>query len=354
MRTELAPGLVMDTKGYDVVEALEKSGDMEMAEWMRDKITKHETMAREYLLKKERSKFYFLSGVSAFEHDDSEVGYMHALTDKEVDCLKEACSRAYAEYAETPGKGYSIEEITADLSLNELEGLDDELDKFLIDLCYDQMDMHLHAMDLEHPHYLYQMSCRGYNERRGEMMNPVSFKVSLTDDEYVYLLSQQLMNRYGFNFNRLLLLRPELAQKICERAESAYCGWICSNNMPFLIQMDDVRADAEAIAGPEPITCQLYGHSDGDIMRQVVVNTEGRSMSVFEEIWKGGEPFEPMKTVEDISADEVMKVLNAKNYFDGVDIMTERFGSETGYQDFKAFLEAEHISYKEKIGYPTE
>ena len=349
MRTELAPGLVMDTKGYDAVEALEKSGDMEMAEWMRDKITKHETKAREYLLKKERSKFYFLSGVSAFEHDDSEVGYMHALTDEEVANLKEACSRAYSGYMETPGKEYSMEEITADLDLFQLEGMDDELDKFMFDLCYDQMDMKLQSMDLEHPHYLYQMTCRGYNERRGEMMKPVSFNVSLTDDEYVYLLGQQLMNRYGFNFNRLLLLRPELAQKICERAESAYCGWICSNNMPFLIQMDDVRADAEAIAGPEPITCQLHESCDGDIMRQVVVNTEGRMLSVFEEIWKDGEPFEPMKTVEDISADEVMKVLNAKNYFDGVDIMTERFGTETGYQDFKAFLEAEHISYKDKI-----
>ena len=354
MRTELAPGLVMDTKGYDVVDALEKGGDMEMAEWMRDKITKHETMAREYLSKKERSKFYFLSGVSAFEHDDSEVGYMHALTDEEVANLKVACSRAYAGYMETLGKEYSMEEIPADLDLFQLEGMDDELDKFMFDLCYDQMDMKLQNMDLEHPHYLYRMTCRGYNERRGEMMKPVSFNVSLTDDEYVYLLGQQLMNRYGFNFNRLLLLRPELAQKICERAESAYCGWICSNNMPFLIQMDDVRADAEAIAGPEPITCQLHESCDGDVMRQVVVNTEGRMLSVFEEIWKDGEPFEPMKTVEDISADEVMKVLNAKNYFDGVDIMTERFGFATGYQDFKAFLDTEHISYKEKIGYPTE
>ena len=35
MRTELAPGLVIDTKGYDVVEALEKGGDMEMADWKR-------------------------------------------------------------------------------------------------------------------------------------------------------------------------------------------------------------------------------------------------------------------------------------------------------------------------------
>ena len=58
MKTEFAPGLVMETQGYDVVEALENSGDMEMAEWMRDEIGKYETMAREYLMKKERTKYY--------------------------------------------------------------------------------------------------------------------------------------------------------------------------------------------------------------------------------------------------------------------------------------------------------
>lgn len=349
MKTELAPGLVMETQGYDVVEALEKSGDMEMAEWMRDEIGKYETMAREYLMKKERAKYYLLSGFSAYEDDDSDVDIMHALTDEEVVSLKKLFSKAYAECQETPGKEYSIEEIVSDFGLHELEGIDDELDAFLIGDCFDRMNMHLQSMDLDHVHYLYRMSCRGYDERRGEMMDPVSFRVELTDDEYVFLVGQQLMNRYGFNFNRLLLVRPALAQKICERAESAYFGWISPNNMPFLIQMDDVRADAEAIAGPEPITCQLYEYADESISSHVVVNTEGRSMTVFEEIWKDFAPAEPMKKLEDISADEVMKLLNVKNYFEGVDLMKERFGSATGYQDFKNFLDEMHVSYQEKV-----
>ena len=349
MKTELAPGLVMETQGYDVVEALEKSGDMEMAEWMRGEIGKYETMAREYLMKKERTKYYLLSGFSAYEDDDRDVDMMHALTDEEVVSLKKLFSKAYAEYQETPGKEYSIEEIVSDFGLHELEGIDDELDAFLIGDCFYCMNMRIQSMDLDHVHYLYRMSCRGYDERRGEMMDPVSFRIELTDDEYVFLLGQQLMNRYGFNFNRLLLVRPELAQKICERAESAYFGWISPNNMPFLIQMDDVRADAEAMAGPEPITCQLYEYADESISSHVVVNTEGRSMTVFEEIWKDCAPAEPMKKLEEISADEVMKLLNAKNYFEGVDMLKERFGSATGYQDIKNFFDEMHVSYQEKI-----
>lgn len=350
MKTELAPGLVMETQGYDVVETLGKSGDMKTAEWMRGEIGKYETMAREYLRKKERTKYYLLSGFSAYEDDDRDVDMMHALTDEEVASLKNLFSKAYAEYKETPDKEYSLEEIASDLGLYELEGIDDELDTFLIDDCFDRMNMRLQSMDLDHVHYLYRMSCRGFDERRGEMMNPVSFRIELTDDEYVFLVGQQLMNRYGFNFNRLLLVRPALAQKICERAESAYFGWISPNNMPFLIQMDDVRADAEAIAGPESITCQLYEYADESIMSHVVVNTEGRSMCVFEEIWKDGKPSEPMKAMEKISADEVMKLLNAQNYFEGVDLLKVRFGSVTGYQDIKNFLDEMHVSYQEKIG----
>jgi hypothetical protein len=75
---------------------------------------------------------------------------------------------------------------------------------------------------------------------------PVKVKASLTDEEYVYLLTQRLLND-SFSFNRLLLYRPELAQKINEQFDGCCNDFLFESDTPFLIVFDEVNADAEAI-----------------------------------------------------------------------------------------------------------
>ena len=54
-------------------------------------------------------------------------------------------------------------------------------------------------------------------------------------------------------------------------------------------------------------------------------------MEVFHELWNDG-LVEPMKKLEGISGDAVMKQLEAKNYFEMMDKLIERFSCPTGYE----------------------
>ena len=347
MKTFINSALVVETEGFDVAALLEKSGDTGMSDWYRNEIMKYEEQAKAFLASKERQKFYEFSGRSADEFDDYEGSFLRPCTDEEKSRIEQLIIETY-NADEEEGRLNSVQEICKEIALDELEGLNDELDELLFTPSVEEVGMYVHEVDFEHVHYLYRMTCRGYDERRGIMKDPVNFRVELTDEEYVFLVSRLLMDRYGFNFNRLLLINPELAQKIASRAEDASSN-IFGHRVPTLIQLVEIREDAEAIAGPEPICCQLFEEMRNNDCYHIVVNTEGRGMEIFQELWNDG-PVEPMKKMEGISGDAVMKQLGAKNYFDMMDKLLERFSCPTGYEDIKKFLNESGIEYSEKIG----
>ena len=80
---------------------------------------------------------------------------------------------------------------------------------------------------------------KGYN--RGDLYR--TYGVELTDEEYLYLLTEQLFDSC-FSFNRLLLYKPELAREICNATDGTATMYALN---PYLIIMDEVVEDAKKI-----------------------------------------------------------------------------------------------------------
>ena len=104
------------------------------------------------------------------------------------------------------------------------------------------------------PRVPYSMSVVYWNPRNRKMSKRIHFEVELEDEEYLYLLTEQLVavTSVGapFTFNTLVYDRPELARKISKAAETALTDGTFRINMPYLVIFDEVLSDVEAIAGP--------------------------------------------------------------------------------------------------------
>ena len=63
--------------------------------------------------------------------------------------------------------------------------------------------------------------------------------------------------------------------------------------------------------------------------------------------WVDGEPAAPDQRISDISADEVMKRLDAKNYYYMLKKLREKFNVSTAMEEIKAWLQKEGLSFVE-------
>jgi hypothetical protein len=96
----------------------------------------------------------------------------------------------------------------------------------------------------------YVMSCYYWDSAIGRMSKRNRFSVELTDEEYIYLLTEQLIDRSPNTYNRLVFDRPDLAEKICGIAELSFFDDYEIGGNPYLIIFDELLEDAEAIDGP--------------------------------------------------------------------------------------------------------
>jgi hypothetical protein len=79
----------------------------------------------------------------------------------------------------------------------------------------------------------------------------------------------------------------------------------------------------------------------------VAAYTEGRTLTVFREDWVDGEPAAPDQRICDISADDVMKRIDAKNYYYMLKKLREKFNTSSAMDDIKAWLQKEGLSFVE-------
>jgi len=222
---------------------------------LAEKTSKYESLAKEFLATKERQKYYQFE----CESDEGLSGSDYLpLTDDDIAEIKEIIMDGYKKYyMEEPSDGEerplpSFEEVLKEIDLYDFEG-DEDLDSLIFKHIqftdfYDPN--HVVSMDLEHPHYYYQTTCIGYNKEKKEPRYPMKVKVQLTDEEYIYLLTQNLLEK-GFTFNRLIMLRPELAQKINLQIDGCYFDYNIKWEEPFLVVFDEINADAEKIREKE-------------------------------------------------------------------------------------------------------
>ena len=116
--------------------------------------------------------------------------------------------------------------------------------------------------------------------------------------------------------------------------------------MPFLIIFDEVLADVEAIAGPVPASQEFYFEHDEKHMFHVMAGTSGRKLEITEEDWINGDDFAKQRNLKGIDADKVMTALEAKDYFQMMKKLNDKFQARTAFDDIKAWLDQSGIKYE--------
>ena len=302
-----------------------------------------ETKAREVMKNKERKTYFIFSGSSNFEFDDTEREYYLEYTEDEISRIKNLFIEAYNDGLDPEECLSTIKEVEDSIGLDELKGYHEDLDK-LIDRCWD-LGFYLHHIDF-HPRHLYTMSVLFWSPYKEEMSDRIAFRVELSDEEYEYLLARQFSDEL-FTFNRLIGEKPELAYKISDAADGCIGGGITNNGHPMLILFDEVLSDVESVDGPYCRNIQLFEDYSNDHQIHVVASTAGRKLTILREDWKDCKPAAPDQKLDEISADEVMKRLGAKNYYYMLQKLCERFNASTALDDIKAWLIQENLSFKE-------
>jgi hypothetical protein len=196
----------------------------------------------------------------------------------------------------------------------------------------------------------YKMSCYYWDSTTGRMSKRHRFFVELTDEEYIYLLTEQLLDRSPNTYNRLVFSRPDLAEKVCGIAElSIYDGYEIGEN-PYLIIFDELLEDAEAIDGPESVSDLIY--TDGYCIPDYAISCQanGRLLSICELERRGAESVSELRKLEDIDADKMQRLLGTRNYTQMLYAMRSLCTTSSPFDAIKAWLDKEHLSYKESTG----
>ena len=342
MKTTIGP-VVLETKGYDVIAELEQQeGKSDLKEFLLKHRQEAEDKARQFLADNPKPTYYIATGyptdIPWDEVPEDMYAYLMCYSDEETQRLKQLIVDAWNQDATPEGLVASYDEIDPTTDLRELQGLNDELDQLLWGRAED-MDFDLGSINLNHPVHAYLFSTYEYNHRKQEMCPRKQFRrVILTDEEYLYLLTEQVNNRH-FTFNRLLLYKPELAQNICDA--TAYNDPIYTYEAPYIILMDEVQSDMEKILGHEPLheilcNCNENGHNyianilvENDQIELAWQKVRDDDFSL-DSLVEGG--------VTGIDAKAVMQLLEAKDYYEMVERISERFKDKTAYDDLLAYL----------------
>ena len=348
MITSINNGII-ETKSYDVVAELEAHGDKYgVAKYIREQKKECEEQARKYLAEHPKTKYYYVGGFPMeipWEDAPEEDSYsLIAYTDDEIQRMKELFVEVWNKLADDPKKHVqTFEEIPEeDFDLIEFEGENDELTKLLWDRGA-SIGFAVRSINITNPVHAYRFVIWGYNKRQQEMDKHRSGRlVVLTDEEYLYLLTEQLFSRH-FSFNRLLLYNAPLAQKICHSTDGDF---FMEAESPYLILMDEVVEDMENILGHDPVDDELCSYCENGHSYHAHMIVERDKMEIYwEDLPDDDFTMERMTSgrVKDIDAKAVLKIFKADDYEDMLDKIKERFNSHSAYDDLVAYLKENGI-----------
>ncbi len=312
------------------------------SEYMAKKRSEMTEKAKDYLYnKKDRKKWFLFSGQSLCESWEGDRSFYYCYTQEEIDHFVKLFIEIHDAECDD-GIAKDLNDVVNYIPLHEYEGSKPEIDK-LLERCRDD-EMDLWDIDTT-PRYLYSMSFFYWDPEAKEMSNRIKISVELSDEEYLYLLIEQLLDRNNFNYNRLLVNNPELAIKIGNRIENGYEYY----GKTFLVIFDEVLDDVEAIYGPKDVGGILFQETKNDSWYTVYFDTHRRKIELTEE-WElknNGDLDIHKRYLRNINADEVMKRLEAVDYPDMLNKLKERYNTSTALADIKSWLDAESIAYKE-------
>ena len=346
MRTSIG-ALNVTTKGYDVVAELEAQGDKYgMAKYIRESKKECEEKARQYLAEHPKTTYYIASGYpTMMAHEDftpdPDYSALIPYAEEEIERIKQLIVQVWNE-ADSDSPIQSIDDID-DFCLSVWEGANEELDHLIWERA-EFYDFVLTDLDLNHPVHAYEFHTWEYSKRIDEMAKYKSgHLVTLTDEEYIYLLTEQLFDRC-FSFNRLLLYNAPLAQKICDATDG---NVLMESISPYVIIMTEVVKDMEAIEGHDPVHDDLYFVSDDVHSYHSHLIIERDQIEVYwEDLPRDDFNQERMISdrVEGIDAKAVLKLFEAKDYYELLNRIKERFHDQTAYDDFLTYLRENGIT----------
>ena len=212
---------------------------------------KAEAQAKKYFYEvKQRKAYYRAEGVSYDESECDKEVFLH-FTDEEIARIKELIINDVNEAQITPHPVSTVEEALEALYYGDLFNINEELRKLVLERC-EELNFYPIKIDYDQRYYFYKFSCLAYDYEGKKVFGPITVDIILSDEEYLTLLTLQLLNREDFNFNHLFNKNMNLAAKLNEEVQCRVPGWCCPSSASFVILFDEVRADAEIIDGPLP------------------------------------------------------------------------------------------------------
>lgn len=307
---------------------------------------KAESQAREYFYnKKERKPYYWAEGNTLDDVDNLNEAFFH-FTDDEVSRIKQLIIDTVNSDQPEAERVITVKEAIECLTYNEIFEQNEEL-RNLIGKRFDDANLDPDNIDFDTRYYFYKFGVVAYNYDENQVCGPITVEVMLSDEDYLTLLTLQLLERDNFCFNQLLNTNPELAIRLNSRVEGTIYGWRFPVHVPFAILFDELRADAEVIDGPIGVSDEIFVESTADAMHHVIASAYSRILSITEESLKDEAFFADHHHIGQINADAVMTALGAKDYHDMMKKLKEKFSTSSVFADIKAWLTASGITFED-------
>lgn len=302
--------------------------------------------AKDYFYnKKQREANYWASGYR-YGNEDCDLNAFAHFTDEEIAHIKElvvkVTNEVMKEVYDEPKSVSTMEEALKEFGWSDLFEESQELCELVRDR-YERSELWPEDIDFETRHYFYKFSCLTYDYKDCKTRELLPIYVSLSDEDYIALLTLQLKNREGLTFNRVLRENPELGLRLNNQVEGGY--YACMR--PFTLLFDEIRADAEIIDGPMPAGEELYFENNDGHLFHVVANAGSHVLTVFEEDMKPNAFFADQRYLNDINAEKVMEILEVTDYAGLVAKLKEMFNTHSAFDDIKAWLKKEDVAFKE-------
>ena len=220
--------------------------------WLDSKIQQInnvEAQAKEIFSQKDRKAYYSVDGYDIIDHNSCDSGFVH-FSDEEIKRIEELVVKEinkyflahYDEFKDTPDIVNTVKGALKYKPLSYFFEQNEELRSLVLDFCTED-GMYPTKIDFETRYYFYRFFYVVYNAEDHLWGIPFPFFVNLTDEEYINLLQYQLKNPEGFNFNRLMRIDIDLAQKINNCADAQIYGLRDEDVDPYIIILDEVLQD---------------------------------------------------------------------------------------------------------------
>ena len=245
--------------------------DFTPSENFKEGVEPHREIAKAYFAAKQRTPYFIVTGEGygddSFSLEYDEVSCSCLFSDEELHWMRTQWIDAYNKTADNP-ISYD-DDVTFDELYNLVPGdeIDDEIFNKFTNMLYDKTGYitNIHEVDFT-PYYCYKFAISFYNEKARSLRPPIDFVIHLTDEEYIELLAQRLFLPELFNYNHLVLHKPQLAHRLTE----VIYYWSLDNtrnpNLPFILHFTEIEEDAKAIEAEMEsekvaVTFTYYGES---------------------------------------------------------------------------------------------